>query len=590
MPDPIMNEKPLSIWKRPFNTPLKFLAWFGMLVAGGFVAISCVAMLTSRDARSPELIPAAFLAAFALATLAVGVYFAVRWLCSWRNLRRFLFAVFCLVTLVALAYAEENWRGKHAWQKFRREWEAKGEKFGLAALIPPPVPDDKNLAFTPLLKPVMDFTRGPTGVVWNDTNGMARLEKMVAELSPGRSTNDHLVLGSLEKGTFADLAACADFYRGNTNYPQAPVTATPAETILDALGKFAPELKELREAAATRPYTRFPIEYANEPPWGILLPHLARVKALTMLCQVQAIADLDGSRSADAFEDLKLGLRFSDSLHDEPILIDHLVRVATLAINLQTVREGLFRHAWTDPQLAELETRLGALDLLAEYTRAMRGERACSIGGLDYLRRQGFRNNPMDYLASEDGASGSTSGTPLNPMPSGWFYQNMLTISRMFQNYTLPAVDERAHRVFPEVTENGGRALVNMRTGPYTIFAKLLMPALGRAVQKSARMQTYLDAAAVSCALERYRLANGKLPDALDALAPSFMARVPNDVIDGKPLRYRAQADGGYILYSIGWNQTDDGGKLSWKEGNKDKPSVDFTKGDWVWSMPARKS
>lgn len=584
-----MNETPLSIWKRPWNTPARMLAWFGLLVAGGFVAICCVALLLFQDARSPELIPAALAASITLAAVGMGAYLFIKWLSSWRNLRRLLFAVVCLVTVVALAYAEENWRGKQAWQKYRQQWETKGEKFSLKALVPPPVPDDNNFAFTPLLKPAMDFTRGPKGVVWKDTNGVAHLEKISAELTPARSTNDHLVLGSLEKGTFADPAACADFYRGNTNYPQAPAAANAAETILTALGKFAPELKELREAAAARPYSRFPIEYASEPTWAILLPHLARMKALTMLCHVHAVAELDAGRSPEAFEDLKLGLRFSDSIHDEPILIDHLVRLATIAIDLQTVREGLYRHAWTEAQLAELETRLTSLDLLTEYKLAMRGERACSISGLDFLRRQGFRNNCMDYLASEDGAPGSTSGTPLNPMPSGWFYQNMLTICRMFENYTLPAVDERAHRVFPQTTENGGRALLAMRRGPYTIFAKLLLPALGRAVQRSARSQTYVDAASLACALERYRLANGKLPDTLDALVPAFIGRVPNDVIDGKPLRFRLKTDGGYLLYSVGWNQTDEGGELAWKDRTKDKPTVDFSIGDWVWIIPAGK-
>jgi len=289
--------------------------------------------------------------------------------------------------------------------------------------------------------------------------------------------------------------------------------------------------------------------------------------------------------SAPAFEDLKLGLRLSDSIREEPLLIDHLVRIATLSIDLQTVREGLVRHAWTEPQLAEIGTYLASVDLLAEYTRAMQGERALSIKGLDYLRRTGGWNNPMDYIGDPDGKSSSSPS--FGPMPSGWFYQNMRTISEMGQEFTFPAVDPRAHRIFPEITEKGTHAIETMRTGPYTIFAKLLLPALQKAVQKSSRMQTYVDNAQIACALERYRLAEGKLPDALDALAPRFIDRIPNDVIDGKPLRWRRDADGGYVLYSVGWNRTDDGGELAWIKQKKDS-EVDVTQGDWVWKMPAR--
>ena len=120
----------------------------------------------------------------ALVTVGTGGLLFVRWLCCRRNLRRFLFVVACFVTLVALFYAEENWRGRDAWQQYRRAWEAKGEKFELAALTPAPVPDDKNFALTPLLKPMLDFTRESGTIVWQDTNGLARLEKLSAYNQP----------------------------------------------------------------------------------------------------------------------------------------------------------------------------------------------------------------------------------------------------------------------------------------------------------------------------------------------------------------------------------------------------------------------
>ena len=52
--------------------------------------------------------------------------------------------------MIALFYAEEDWRGKHDWEKFKRQWEAKGEKFDFKDFVPPPVPDDQNFAFSPV--------------------------------------------------------------------------------------------------------------------------------------------------------------------------------------------------------------------------------------------------------------------------------------------------------------------------------------------------------------------------------------------------------------------------------------------------------
>ena len=67
-----------------------------------------------------------------------------------RLLRWLLITGASLVVLIALFYAEENWRGKHAWEKYKREREAKGDSFEWSAIVPPPVPDDQNFAMTPL--------------------------------------------------------------------------------------------------------------------------------------------------------------------------------------------------------------------------------------------------------------------------------------------------------------------------------------------------------------------------------------------------------------------------------------------------------
>ena len=48
---------------------------------------------------------------------------------------------------------------------------------------------------------------------------------------------------------------------------------------------------------------------------------------------------------------------------------------------------------------------------------------------------------------------------------------------------------------------------------------------------------------------------------------------------------YWLKADGTYSLYSVGWNQADEGGQLV-LEGNPPAPSAE--RGDWLWDCPAR--
>jgi hypothetical protein len=246
------------------------------------------------------------------------------------------------------------------------------------------------------------------------------------------------------------------------------------------------------------------------------------------------------------------------------------------------VREGLFRHLWTPEQLIQIQSHLESLNLLAEYKWAMRGERAFSMEVLDYLRRQHWRS-------STEVCPDETAQLISRLMPGGWFYQNMVVISRLQQQYTLPSVDEKARRVYPELVAQESRALKAIKLGPYTFFVGLVFSSLERASHKTARAQTYVDAASVACAMERFRLKKGALPEVLEEMAPEFMPHIPNDVIDGKPLRYVRKVENRYLLYSIGWNGTDEGGTLAWRTESR-TPTLDLEAGDWVWQMTEKKS
>ena len=57
--------------------------------------------------------------------------------------------------MIALFYTEEDWRGKRAWENYKREWEAKGEKFDWQAFVPPSVPDDQNFFTAPIFTNVL---------------------------------------------------------------------------------------------------------------------------------------------------------------------------------------------------------------------------------------------------------------------------------------------------------------------------------------------------------------------------------------------------------------------------------------------------
>jgi len=65
------------------------------------------------------------------------------------------------------------------------------------------------------------------------------------------------------------------------------------------------------------------------------------------------------------------------------------------------------------------------------------------------------------------------------------------------------------------------------------------------------------------------------------------MAKLPHDIINGKPLIYRNTTDG-FILYSVGINGMDEGGRPSPRLARHSAPYPQFNQGDWVWATLAR--
>ena len=74
------------------------------------------------------------------------------------------------------------------------------------------------------------------------------------------------------------------------------------------------------------------------------------------------------------------------------------------------------------------------------------------------------------------------------------------------------------------------------------------------------RRTAKLQCAGTALAVERYRLARGRLPGTLQELVPDFLESVAQDPFDGQQLRYRRR-DSGYVIYSIGQDLTDNQGE-----------------------------
>ncbi len=526
---------------------------------------------------------------------------------SWKI--KVLFALVCLVTLIALFYAEEDWRGKHDWEQFKREQEAKGIKFDYEAYIPAPVPDDQNFARSPVwvARIKYNFQKEPEKAqAWYgdriDDDDVAKFYGLMP-VSAGAlvgtnwayrlpSTPDLSVCWTTAKTI--DLKPWQSYYRNleETNAAAGisitPQPQSPAADVLLALSKFAPAIKQLQKDSQL-PYSRFPVQYDVDDPAEILLPHLQAVKQCSQVLELRAIAELQSGQTDAASDDIKLMLRLVDSIQTEPFIITHLVRMAIMQMAIQCMYEGLSEHKWSDAQLVEMDSELAKIDYPADYQFSILSEGAAHAKVMDWLeQKRGRVEMLVDWIRSDNQGRVNPSFKwfvwMVYVMPKGWFYQGDILMSEADEAWASGPSGNGGQVISPGSVLQASNAMVAAYGRTFGFVGRLLSPDLTTYAKRTAFAQESADMARIAIALERYYIAHGEYPASLEVLTPKFMQGIPVDIITGESLRCHATADGRFVLYSVGWNGKDDGGIAV--KGNSNGNGIDIDKGDWVWRYP----
>lgn len=599
-----MDEKPKSIWKKSFTGRSAFRLW--IIIVGVAVGLGLL-LLTLANFNSNS----SFEKVFGVATLVVFASVAIcalwfyimwpllRWLFCRRNLKRLLFALACFATLIALFYAEEDWRGWHAWNQFKHEWEAKGEHFDFASVIPAPVPDEQNFALTPVVASCYEtyFDKNGHEVKPRNTNVVDRLSILSwRDISYENQREKVPDSDGWQAAQKMDLKAWQAFFRSppptnsalTNSFPIALQPQTPADDVLLALSKYDSVIEEIRQASRL-PYSRFPLTYNTEEAFSILLPHLAALKTSVLAVRLRTVAELQKNQTELAFEDVKLGLCLANAIRTETFLISQLVRLSMVEVALQPVWEGLSEHRWSESQLVALDEELAKLDFLADCQKSQKSEIFFSALEANYLRRHRDYATQSAQLGVNYPNDVKFKFAIYRYMPGGWFYQSALKNGRTMMEYS-PAVNHDTKTISPALIRQADAATRSAVSffDPLDSLKKMFgdeFRFMGNFLKKIAAGQTSVDLARTAIALEHYRLAHAEFPESLAALAPQFIAKVPHDVIGGQPLKYRREANDQFVLYSVGWNETDDGGVVGFSSKGQ---SLDNSKGDWVWRYPAK--
>ncbi len=458
----------------------------------------------------------------------------MRW---WWNLgRKAIFALALLATLLALFYAEENWRGARAWSACQSALAAQGESLDRAVFLGPPVPPERNLAAVPVFANWGPYTVEPgTGRPFFAREPQAEIFHDM----PGAGSK--MQRDSPETSRF-ELAAWQRYYRGR--HPEA-TPLDPAAEVLRALEPFDPFLDELTAARAAVPTGQFRREYSLAHRDGSYAS-VSADRRVNFTLLLRATALLAANRAPEAMRDLETACWLRRAAYVQPpLVLPQMMGVALLMQDTIVIKNVLESGRLTADEITRLQRELEEVDLLADYAHAMRGERAQMLAILAVQPERGALPSPNEPWSERLIRLAFFAG------PRGWIDQNKVTICGWYQDGPLRTCDAAAHRVYPERIAAAGRAVLyrHFWSLPPKYLAASWVYLLSAQHLIVAETQAQTDELVITCALLRYALAHdGHYPATLAELPPQFLARVPTSVFDGTPPSYGLRVDGGYEL------------------------------------------
>lgn len=321
------------------------------------------------------------------------------------------------------------------------------------------------------------------------------------------------------------------------------------------------EAIELLHAAAAIEHCRYPIDLSAG--FESKLPPLSEIREAVLLLKLDAIIHAENRECNLAVRSAKSCFGIARSLVKEPGIVPQLVRTACQTCAATTLEYCINRIQFTDEQLLELIESVQNSESISDMTCAFVGERCMGIS---------FFKAPE----AVDPGIFAGSSIPFRPILElykaiGMTDSDAIIYLDIMEEYIKIAqlpVHERQKAT--EAVEARIQSISRAH-----VLLHVIMPTLSRITTIDTRNIAQLLTARVGLVIERYRLATGKLPDALVDLIPAYLDAVPSDPFDGNELRYK-KLETGFVVYSIGEDLSDDDGKER-EQQTKESPNWDVT-------------
>jgi hypothetical protein len=335
---------------------------------------------------------------------------------------------------------------------------------------------------------------------------------------------------------------------------------------------------------------------------SMLLVHLPPLKNLSQALAARMIVELREKHYSAAWTNLLALTRLTTAWEPEPVEVSHLVRFNLARTAWKAAWQALQAHHWTDEQLIALQREWEAPDFLKGLPETIAFTRASTVDTCIRERQTAPAPGPplKDTLENAIRSPSSVVADAKYRLERAQYratgtYEDEHDLLLFFRDREIELRKALATSTWLQMRSlPGATNTVPFRSKHYSTMQAMLNSRqirvsvqlegksfLSRAAETEARRRLVLAA----IALERYRVAHGSYPKELQSVVPDVLKSVPVDFMDSKPLRYRLCEPGAFVIYSVGLDCVDDGGKFSMAiNAPRQYPKVDpFDRPDIVW-------
>lgn len=262
------------------------------------------------------------------------------------------------------------------------------------------------------------------------------------------------------------------------------------------------------------------------------------------------------------------------SLGDGPSQFEQLIRCAGIEYACWAIERTLGQGEPASEDMESLQKLIEDEDAFPDQLIAARGQRAA------------------EHRVFEGVELGEVSLNELTTKRMGWLERTIPSLwymdTREDHALYLSLMTRRIKDVQQPLHEHTAREKEFeqlVRALPEKAFiTRLMLPAVPTANERFRCKHAYLRSTIVALAAERFRREKNVWPDNIDQLCPQYLATVPLDPFDGKPLRYRRVQDGA-LAYSVGQGGVENGRNLDRQQPAQPGANIDFL----LWDVSKRR-